>query len=677
MPRPCAGFLCLLAATATRGETLYQFGNPNPEEQAYVEMINRSRANPTAEGVRLAAVTNPAVVNAYNYFRVDLALMQQEYAAIPAAAPVAPNGALTVAARGHSQWMLANATQSHYETSPANNPGERMTAAGYDWWTYGENVYSYSSSVEYGHDGFEVDWGGGTGGMQDPRGHRNTIHNAGLVEVGIGVVRGTNGAVGPQVVTQDFGAPWASRNFGTGVAYYDLNGNDFYDPGEGIAGLEVRVSGSNFYCETAIGGGWVVPVPAAAATRTVTFSGLGANAAKSLVVPDSTNAKADLKLTYAPPAIAVAVPATAGGTQDFTFAAVPGATAYQFSGSRLATAAAEPCESLAGVTLAVTGFYNVLSTSIKSEGAASFHLADPGQISQQFVELKSLYRGNSAPKLRFQSRLGYTTSSEKHKVQARLTGAANWVDVDSQTGGEAPGEFALRTVDLAAFAGKEFRLRFLLDFPGGSTYAATDDDFGWFIDAISFEDVSEPTQLASATLTGTSGSFPVESGRYSISIAPMISGNLFPAGSREIEIAGAAVPVFATWAATAEADANLPAGTISANPGGDADADGSSNLVEYAFGTSPAAAGDAAPPVIVADNADLVLRYTVRGDRPDAVAVAVISSDLAGWKAADETGAPAGFTDLQVSEAGNLKTREARVPRAAGQYFLRVRVTLP
>ena len=42
-------------------------------------------------------------------------------------------------------------------------------------------------------------------GMQNPAGHRRNIHNARFEEIGIGVINGTNGDVGPQLVTQDFG----------------------------------------------------------------------------------------------------------------------------------------------------------------------------------------------------------------------------------------------------------------------------------------------------------------------------------------------------------------------------------------------------------------------------------------------------------------------------------------
>ena len=61
----------------------------------------------------------------------------------------------------------------------------------------------------------------------------------------MGVVEGTNGGVGPLLVTHamatssDYNQP-----FITGVAYFDTDGDGFYDEGEGIGGITVKVDGS-------------------------------------------------------------------------------------------------------------------------------------------------------------------------------------------------------------------------------------------------------------------------------------------------------------------------------------------------------------------------------------------------------------------------------------------------
>src|SRR5256886_1634586 len=82
-----------------QGPMLYSIGDPTDEEQLYLEYINRSRADPTAEGVRLANTTDPDVLSAYTYFGVNLALMQNELATNPPVPPLAFNSRLIVAER--------------------------------------------------------------------------------------------------------------------------------------------------------------------------------------------------------------------------------------------------------------------------------------------------------------------------------------------------------------------------------------------------------------------------------------------------------------------------------------------------------------------------------------------------------------------------------------------------
>src|ERR1043165_2465407 len=167
---------------------LGSIGSPTAAEQHYLELINRARATPAAEGTRLRYTADADVQVAYTYFAVDLAMMEGEFAALPAAPPLAFNAQLTTAARAHCQSLYDNNLQSH--TGSGGSPlGPRLTAAGYAFSSAGECVYSYAESVYFGHAGFEVDWGGGgSGGMQAGRGHRANLHNAGFQEIGIGVL---------------------------------------------------------------------------------------------------------------------------------------------------------------------------------------------------------------------------------------------------------------------------------------------------------------------------------------------------------------------------------------------------------------------------------------------------------------------------------------------------------
>lgn len=676
--------LAALSAFSSAGfaQTLYTFGEPTGDEQYYIELINRARANPPAEGARLAADTDPDVKNAYTQFAVDLALMQSEFNAIAATPPLAPSGPLTTAARGHSAWMLATGTQDHNQ--PTNNPGSRITAAGYTWSTYGENIYAFVKRVWHGHAGFQVDWGPGTGGMQPGRGHRMNIHSSKWREVGVGITYGTNtgpsGNVGPQQVTQDFAKQFGNIPFATGVAYYDLNRNNFYDPDEGISGLTVNVSGASHYCKTAPGGGWVVPVPTAAATRTVTFSDLNINQGMNITIPEATNAKADLKLTYTPPTISS--PGTGNATYPYTFAFSPvgGATSYQWRRWTAATAPAENAESTAGITSSILGGYNILSTTVKQQGASSFRLVNGTPSGTQWIELSSLYRGQAAAAMSFQSRLRYSTADEFYKVQVKEEGSATWVDVDSQVGHTSDvASFSLRNVSLSGYNGKVFRIRFLLQFASGSRYGNTGDMYGWFMDAIQFTNMQVLQNEVSVPLAGTSGSFtPAAPATYLQAVYPVISGRPFPGSYQTLTVSAGPPPGFAGWAAAIETTNSLPAGTISNNPTGDHDRDGRVNLLEYAFGTSPVLAVESTPrwPVASSTTSNLTLDYQIDTSLSDLTVTPVAATDMVSWKTPGEAGAPAGFTDQLISTNGSIQSRRATLPLASGtKGFVTLRVT--
>jgi hypothetical protein len=223
--------------------------------------------------------------------------------------------------------MFQNDYQGHDGTD-GSDPGERVTRAGYAWQTYGENVYSYVKNVWHGHVGFGVDWGNGPGGMQSPPGHRNTINNAAYREIGVGVVDGLNGSVGPQLCTEDYGTSSAGpAAFITGVVYYDFNGNNFYDLGEGIGGVTVRASGTQAYALTARSGGYSVPI-SGNGNYTVTFKVPGlADLTKKVSVVGLANVKADLVPTYSPPVIGGSGVAYVGRDNAYVYSPVGGATA--------------------------------------------------------------------------------------------------------------------------------------------------------------------------------------------------------------------------------------------------------------------------------------------------------------------------------------------------------------
>ena len=673
------------------GQTLYQFGNPTAEEQLHIEYINRARANPSAEGTRLAATADPDVVASMNYFGVNKPMFISEMAAIAPTPPLAPSGSLTTSARGHSQWMLTNAKQEHNQSNPTNTPGQRMIAAGYSPSTWGENIYAYCKNVFYGHAGFEVDWGpGGTGGMLAGRGHRVAIHSANYREIGVGVVNGTNGSIGPQLVTQDFGTQTAGGYFATGVAYFDLNSNNFYDIGEAIPGLTVNLSGASFSCVTASGGGWAIPLPAssAATNRTVTFTALGLQQSISLTAPANQNVKADLKLTYTPPSITSPATAWVNSPLNFTFSAIPGASNYRWNRWTLQNAAPENCNDKINVTMSLSsgtgGSYTGLNTASKFEGASSFQLVNPGSANNQFIELNPIYFGGTSPSLSFRSRVALATSAILHKVQFQEVGSSVWQDCYTQAGAGTNVEntFTLRSINLPSMAGKSFKLRFFTSYiAGGSTYNGTGAGFGWMIDAIAFTNVSTLSNPTLQTLTQPSAVFtPPAQGTYLMAVAPQISGAIFPASYQTLQAIAPPPPSFVTWATVLENSSGLAAGTLTNSPNGDQDNDGLQNLIEYAFGTSPVGANapSSRMPTALTSETHYILRYQRDTSLTDLIFTPGVCEDLSSWKSPGQIGAPAGFTDVLISTSNGIETREASVPKSAMiNCFMTVQVRRP
>src|ERR1700748_3135127 len=107
-PRQLFGFAFafLLGGTLAHAQVQYSIGDPTNDEQYYLELINRARANPTAEGIRLATTTDANVLGAYASFGVNLVLMQTQFVLIPPQPPLSMNATLLSAAGAPSQNML-------------------------------------------------------------------------------------------------------------------------------------------------------------------------------------------------------------------------------------------------------------------------------------------------------------------------------------------------------------------------------------------------------------------------------------------------------------------------------------------------------------------------------------------------------------------------------------------
>ena len=268
---------------------------PSDLEQYALEMINRMRTDPAGEYDRLLSGADSAqIASALSYFGVSLTALEAQLDALVATHPLAWNDALNVAASGHNDVMIAQDMQDHVLPGELG-VGARLEAAGYtNWNTYGENIFAYSRSGFYGHAGLVVDWGYDAedfdaqgnlkanwqtlgDGIQDGAGHRVNLMNADFTEIGIAITEEDNPAtrVGPLVMTQDLGNRFGYKAQFVGTVIDDLDGDDFYDPGEGLGGVTVTVrsGGSSWSTTTWSSGGYQIAVPAG--NYTITFSGGG------------------------------------------------------------------------------------------------------------------------------------------------------------------------------------------------------------------------------------------------------------------------------------------------------------------------------------------------------------------------------------------------------------------
>jgi hypothetical protein len=288
---PLAGILCFLGAglLAAAPTTQYtDYGDPTAEEQYVLEMVNRARANPDAEGSRLGIDIREGLSGA------DAACLGNPAAARP---PLAMNRLLLQTARAHSQDMWTRSFFAH-ENPDGLDPFERMTAAGYSYSKAGENIATGSSHTVVQLEDLLMRDAGIAG-----RGHRTNLLDCYAAyypppyrEVGIGYYsNAAANALGYRnLLTQDFGRRSGTGPFLVGVVYHDANGNGTYDVGEGLSGVQITPNSGAYYAVTASAGGYAIPV-GTSGTLDVTASGGGLS---SSIVKSVTLAGENIKLDF-------------------------------------------------------------------------------------------------------------------------------------------------------------------------------------------------------------------------------------------------------------------------------------------------------------------------------------------------------------------------------------------
>ena len=282
---------------------------PTPQEQYFIELVNRARANPQQFAID---------------FNVGVSLSE----ATPQP-PLAVNALLTDSARGHAVEMATNNYFDHQSAVTGKWPNQMARDAGYplpNWWKNpdGSDPHNYIESISAGFPGFEsavkpvvslLFDGGAVGANAGHRVHLLAIDNFNQQYQEVGVGYGFNDAA-------EYKNYWALQTgydenatgrFLTGVTYNDtVVANGFYEPGEQLGGATItatRTSDNAVFTTTSFSsGGYSLRLQPG--TYNVTASGPGFSTPvtiSNVVMTATANVKKDFK----PSAVVVAPTVTA------------------------------------------------------------------------------------------------------------------------------------------------------------------------------------------------------------------------------------------------------------------------------------------------------------------------------------------------------------------------------
>jgi uncharacterized protein YkwD len=227
--------------------------NPTPQEQELLELVNRIRTAPQAELDLLLNAADPTTKQQIEYslasFGVKLDTLRSQWQTLQAVAPVAWSSELNNAAATHNSAMIAADVQAHQVTDEPTL-GQRARAANYNnFLVVLENLYAYARSPLEAQAALALDWGVGVDGIQTPPEHRDVLLDRRVREVGISMTPQPilSKDLGPLVVTQNFGNRTAldGKGYLLGVAFADRNNDTWYQAGEGLNDVQLKITGIN------------------------------------------------------------------------------------------------------------------------------------------------------------------------------------------------------------------------------------------------------------------------------------------------------------------------------------------------------------------------------------------------------------------------------------------------
>ncbi len=212
-------------------------------------------------------------------------------------------------------------------------------------------------------------------------------------------------------------------------------------------------------------------------------------------------------------------------TTSIAFTTLPEASGYDLWSATLQEATwVEGAETTPyHLTPETTGTYSPVTSSTSASGLKCFQLCQD-DFNNQDLLLNSSFVASSTSAISFQTRYGYMTATQLAQVQVSLDDGNSWDTVFSRAGTNSDtGTFAPQTVSLAAYANRIIRVRFLLNFTGGSAY--TDDSTGWFIDNITPVNLAEASAVTETPVASPlSFTAPSSAGTANLAVRAVLYG---------------------------------------------------------------------------------------------------------------------------------------------------------
>lgn len=231
-----------------------------------------------------------SVASAYEQYILEL--VNAERAKV-GAQPLVFNSNLNTSSELHSQWMIDTDIFSHTGLNGSDG-GTRMRNAGYVFagaWAWAENIAVQSTG---GAAGYQDEMLLLHNGLMNSPGHKTNILNPTYREIGIGMEVGGYESWNVAMLTENFAKSGLSV-FLTGVAFDDKDGDRFYDVGEALGGVTVKITnvstGAVLTTTTQAAGGYQLAL--AAGSYNVTFSAAGLTDTTSTVTIGANNVKLD------------------------------------------------------------------------------------------------------------------------------------------------------------------------------------------------------------------------------------------------------------------------------------------------------------------------------------------------------------------------------------------------